>query len=46
VTIHATEHDVLFGLVHRLDALMALQATDTLSVRVRLCLIDPISRRQ
>jgi len=36
----------LFGLVHRLDALMALQTTDTLSVRLRLRLIDPISWRQ
>src|SRR5438046_10599127 len=46
VTIGAAEHDILFGLVHRLDALMALQTTDTLSVRLHLRLIDPISRRQ
>src|SRR5438046_6721002 len=46
VTIAAAEHDILFGLVHRLDALMALQTTDTLSVRLRLRLIDPISWRQ
>jgi hypothetical protein len=46
MAIGAPEHDILFGLVHRFDALMTLQAPDTFSVRLRLSLIDPIPRRQ
>jgi hypothetical protein len=46
VTIGAAEYNVLLGLVHRLDAVMALQATDAFRVGLRLGLIDPITRRQ
>src|SRR3954470_18174223 len=45
MTIGATEHDVLCGLVHGLDPLMALQAARTLGICLRLALIDPIARR-
>jgi hypothetical protein len=45
VAIGAPEHDV-FGFVHWLDALMALQTADALCIGLGLRLIDPISRRQ
>ena len=45
MTIGATEHDVLFGFVHRLDALMTFHAADAFPVGFGLSLIDPISRR-
>src|SRR5260370_9976197 len=46
MTIGATEHDILFRFVHRLDALVTFQTTNAFSVRFRLGLIDPVSRRQ
>ena len=42
MAIGAAEHDVR-GRVHRLDAVVALIAADTLRVGLRLGLIDPIA---
>ena len=44
VAIGAAEHDV-GGLVHRLDAVVALIAADALRVGLRLRLIDPVLAR-
>jgi hypothetical protein len=45
VTVRTTENHVLFGLVHRLDTVMAFEAANAFRISLRLGLIDSISRR-
>ena len=46
MTIGAAEHDIVIGLMHRLDAVMTLETADAFRVGLGLGLIDPIARRQ
>src|SRR6266576_98323 len=45
VTVRATENHILFGFMHRLDALMTFQAANAFRISLGLGLIDPVSRR-
>lgn len=45
MAIGAAEHN-MFGLVHRFDGLMALQAAKAFGIRFGLRLVDPVAGRK